>query len=262
VPDRPRTPERAHLLIGGHLGLAYHAPAPQGREHEVTRLVATAGLLAIVVTAGCGGGSSASPQGSSADNASAGQINLQQSDFPAGWQARPNPVTASANVTAERALYACLASPPPEPHTTANVNSPAFVFSAEQASSNVKLTRTAAQSQADYGVLTKPAFADCARQVLSSTLPAALPAGSSVTSSSVSSIPATAPAGDRVAASMVTVELHVQGGQTTVYADLTTIQRGRAIIGVQLIGLGQPFSTSLQQTTISNVESRANQVPA
>jgi hypothetical protein len=226
------------------------------------RLVAATGVLTIVVTAGCGGGSKASAPSSSADPASAVRINLQQSDFPPGWQAHPNPVTAPANANVERTLYACLATPPPESHTTVNVNSPAFVLNAQQASSNVKLTRTTAQSQADYGILAQTAFGDCARQALLGTLPGALPAGSNVTSSSVSSVPATAPVGDRVTASTVTVNVVVQGGRTTVDAEFTTILRGRAVVAVQTIGLGQPFPADLRQTMVADVEGRANQLPA
>jgi hypothetical protein len=226
------------------------------------RLVVRTGLFTIAVTAGCGGGSSGSAQSSSTDAADAARINLQQSDFPAGWQAHPNQVTAPANSNVERTLYACLATPPPESHTTANVNSPAFVLNAQQASSNVKLTHTAAQSQADYGVLAQPTFGECARQVLLSTLPGALPAGSTVTSSSVSSVPATAPTGDQVTATAVTVDVVVQGGRTTVDAEFTRILRGRAVVAVQTIGLGQPFPADLGQTIVSNVENRANQLPA
>jgi hypothetical protein len=226
------------------------------------RLVATTGVFTIAVTAGCGGGSSGSAQSSSTDAASAARINLQQSDFPAGWQAHPNPVTALANANVERTLYSCLATPPPASHTTANANSPAFVLSAQQASSNVKLTHTTAQSQADYGVLARPAFGDCARQVLLSTLPGALPAGSTVTSSAVRNVPATAPAGDQVTATAVTVDVVVQGGRTTVDAEFTRILRGRAVVAMQTIGLGQPFPADLEQTLVSNVEKRANQVRA
>ena len=226
------------------------------------RLVAMTGLLIMAMTAGCGGGSPASSRGSAADVATAARINLQRSDFPADWQARPNPVTAPANARAEQALYACLGAPPPEAHTTANVNSAAFVQSSQQASSNVKLARTAAQSQADYGALAAPAAGDCTRKVLVSTLPGALPFGSTVASSAESSVPATVPPGDQVTASLVTVDLDVRGGRTTVYTELTTIQRGRALIVVQSIGLGEAFPSSLQQAIISNVESRASQVPA
>ena len=162
----------------------------------------------------------------------------------------------------ERALYACLGTPPPESHATANVNSAAFVLSAQQASSNVKLIRTVAQSQADYAVLAKPTFGECARQVLLSTLPGALPAGTTVTSSSVRAVPVTAPAGDQVTATAVTVDLVVQGGRTTVDAEFTTLLRGRAVVAVQTIGLGQPFPADLGRTIVANVERRANQLPA
>jgi hypothetical protein len=226
------------------------------------RLVATTGLLTMAVAAGCGGGSSGSGQSSSADIASAARINLRQSDFPAGWQAHPNPVSAAANANVERTLYGCLATPPPESHTTANVNSPAFVLSAQQASSNVKVTHTTAESQADYRVLAQPTFGECARRVLLSTLPGALPAGSTVTSSSARTVPATAPAGDQVTATAVTVNVVVQGGRTTVDAGFTRILRGRALVAVQTIGLGQPFPADLGRAIVSNVENRANQLPA
>ncbi|HWC38465.1 MAG TPA: hypothetical protein VG476_08040, partial [Acidimicrobiales bacterium] len=67
--------------------------------------MATTGLAALIVAAGCG---STASQGSVVDVASAGRINLRQSDFPAGWQRQANPVTDSGNVQAERALYGCL----------------------------------------------------------------------------------------------------------------------------------------------------------
>jgi hypothetical protein len=226
------------------------------------RLIAATGVFTIAVTAGCGGGSSGSAQSSSTDADSAARIDLQQRDFPAGWQAHPNPVTAPANANIERTLYSCLATPPPQSHTTANVNSPAFVLSAQQASSNVKLTHTTAQSQADYRILAQPAFGDCARQALLGTLPGALPAGSTVTSSSVRSVPATAPAGDQMTATAVSVNVVVQGGRTTVDAEFTRILRGRALVAVQTIGLGQPFPTDLGQSLVSSVENRANQLPA
>jgi hypothetical protein len=225
------------------------------------RLVATTGLLTTVLAAGCGGGSPASPKGTPNDAVTAAQINLQQSDFPAGWRAQPNPVTAPANTQVERALYACLGSPAPESHTTANVNSPAFVQSSQQASSNVKLTQTVAQGQADYATLAAPAAADCARRVLVTTVPSALGAGSSVASSSVSSVPTTAPASDQAVESLVAVDVDVRGGRTTVYTSFTRILRGRALIAVQTVGLGELFPANLQQTIVSNVESRANQVP-
>ena len=224
-------------------------------------LMATTGLLTAVVTAGCGGGSPAAQQGSLANAATAARINLQQSDFPAGWQSRPNPISAPSNVQAERALYACLATPSPEPHTTANVNSPVFAQSSQQASSNVKFTRTTAQSQADYGTLSQPAAGDCARKVLVSTLPGALPFGSTVASSAESSVDVTAPPGGQATAFFVTVDLDVRGGRTTVYADFTTMLRGRALVAVQTIGLGEELPPSLQQTIVSNVERRASQVP-
>jgi hypothetical protein len=226
------------------------------------RLVATTGALTIVVTAGCGGGSTVSPPSSSTDAASAARINLRQSDFPAGWQGHPNPVTAPGNANMERTLYACLTTAPPDSHTTANIDSPAFVLSARQASSNVKLTRTTAQGQADYGVLAQPTFGNCARQSLLSTLPDALPAGSAVTSSSMSGVPATAPPGDRVTAAAVTVNVVVQGGRTTVDAEFTTILRGRAVVAVQTIGLGQPFPADIRRTIVANVENRADQLPS
>ncbi|HWC40327.1 MAG TPA: hypothetical protein VG476_17480, partial [Acidimicrobiales bacterium] len=143
---------------------------------------------------------------------------------------------------------------------TANVNSPDFVQTSQQASSNVKFTHTAAQSQADYATLTQPAAGDCARKVLVSTLPGALPFGSTVASSAESSDPVTAAAGDQAAAFFVTVDLDVRGGRTTVYAEFTTIRRGRALVGVQTIGLGEQFPSDLQQTIVSNVERRASQV--
>jgi hypothetical protein len=231
------------------------------RQPKTRRVVATAGLLALIVAGGCGGGSSAAPQGSGTDVATAARINLRQSDFPAGWQGRSNPVTASGNVQAERALYACLGAPSPASHTTANVNSPVFVQSSQQASSNVKFTRKAAQSQADYGTLAQPAAGDCARRVLVSTLPGALPFGSTVASSAESSVPATAAVGDQAAAFYVTVDLDVRGGRTTVYADFITIRRGRALVAVQMIGLGEESPSSLREAIVSNVESRASQVP-
>jgi hypothetical protein len=95
-----------------------------------------------------------------------------------------------------------------------------------------------------------------------STLPDALPAGSAVTSSSVSGVPATAPPGDRVTAAAVTVNVVVQGGRTTVDAEFTTILRGRAVVAVQTIGLGQPFPADVRQTIVANVDNRANQLPA
>lgn len=223
------------------------------------RVIVTAGTLIFAVAAGCGGGSSVSLPPPPPDTASATQINLQQSDLP-GWQARPNAVTSPANARGEQALYACLGSPPPEVHTTANVNSPAFVGSSGQASSNVKLTHTAAQAQADYVTLTKPGAADCARNVLASTLPEALPAGSTVASSSVSSVPVVAPSGDQASGSGVTVNVNEPSGRMTVYAQFTMILRGRALIAVQTIGVGQPLSASLQRSIVSNVESRASQV--
>jgi hypothetical protein len=219
-------------------------------------------MLTIAVAAGCSGGSTTSSRGVPTDATTAARINLQQSDFPAGWRAQPNPVTAPANTQVERALYACLGSAPPESHTTANVNSPAFVQSSQQASSNVKLTRTAAESQTDYTTLDAPGAGDCARKVLVSTLPGALPFGSTVASSAESSVPATALPGDQAAGSFVTVDLDVQGGRTTVYVSFARILRGRALITVQTIGLGGAFSSSLQQTIVSNVETRANQVPS
>ncbi len=222
------------------------------------RLLATTGVLAIVVAAGCGGGSS---QSSSTQLSSAARINLRQSDFPPGWQARPNPVTATGNMQAERALYACLRKPPPESHTTVNINSPTFVQGSQQASSNVKFTRTAAQSQADFGILATPAAADCDRRVLVSTVPGALGAGSSVVSSTLSNVPTTAPAGDEAVSYLVAVDVAVRGGQTTVYVSFTKIRRGRALIAVQTIGLGETFPASLEQTLISNVATRANQLP-
>jgi hypothetical protein len=171
-------------------------------------------------------------------------------------------VTASGNVQAERALYTCLATLPPEPHTTANVNSPVFAQSSQQASSNVKFTRTVAQSQADYSALAQPVAGDCARKVLVSTLPGALPFGSTVASSAESSVPVTAAPGDQAAGFFVTVDLDVRGGRTTVYAEFTTIRRGRALVAIQTVGLGSQFPSSLQQTIVSDVERRANQVPS
>jgi hypothetical protein len=232
------------------------------RQAEKRRLVATTGLLTMVIAAGCGGGSAATTQHSTTDMATAARINLQRSDFPSGWQSRPNPVTASGNVQAERALYTCLGTLPPESHTTANVNSPAFVQSSQQASSNVKFTRTVAQSQADYSALAQPVAGDCARKVLVSTLPGALPFGSTVASSAESSVPVAAAPGDLAAAFFVTVDLDVRGGRTTVYAEFTTLRRGRALVAIQTIGLGSQFPSRLQQTIISNVENRANQVPS
>jgi hypothetical protein len=196
------------------------------------------------------------------DASSAAQINLQRSDLPAGWEARPNAVTSPSNLRGEQALYACLGSPPPEPHTTANVNSAAFVGTSGQASSNVKFTRTPAQSQADFGTLAKPGAADCARNVLASSLPGVLPAGSSVAAGTVSAVPVSTPSGDRATGSLVTLNVDGPRGHMTVYAEFTTIQRGRALVAVQTIGLGAPFSASLQQSIVSNVESRASQVPA
>jgi hypothetical protein len=268
MSDGAGTSERAQLLTtssaGGVGAFAYHACDMEDggrRKHDMRRLVAATGVLTIVVTSGCGG-SSGSPQGSSADATTGARINLQQLDFPAGWQARPNPVAAPTNTQAERALYACLGSPPPESHTTADVNSPTFVQSSQQASSNVKFTRTAAQSRADYGTLATTAAADCTRKVLLNTVPKALGAGSSVASSSVSIVPTTAPPGDQVAATLVGVDVDVQGGRTTVYASFTTILRGRVLIAVQTIGLGAVFPADLQQTIVSDVERRADRVPA
>jgi hypothetical protein len=215
----------------------------------------------MVVTAGCGGGSPASSKGAPSDTATARQINLQQPDFPTDWQSRPNPVGAPANAQVERALYACLGTALPESHTTANVNSPAFVQGSQQASSNVKFARTAAQSQVDYATLAAPAAGDCTRKVLVTTLPSALPFGSTVASSAESSVPTTAPPGDQAAGSLVTVDLDVQGGRTTVYASFTMILRGRALIAVQTISLGEAFSSSLQRSIVAGVERRADRVP-
>lgn len=233
------------------------------------RVIVTTGMLVFVVAAGCGGGSSGSSgsaigatPGATPDASSAAQINLQQSDVPAGWEARPNAVTSTANARGEAALYACLGTPPPEAHTTANANSPAFVGTASQASSNVKFTHTLAQSEADYATLTKPGAADCARNVLTSSLPGVLPAGSSVAAGTVNGVPVSAPSGDQATGTLVTVNVNSPGGHMTVYAEFTTIQRGRALVAVQTIGLGTPFSVSLQQSIVSNVENRASQVPA
>jgi hypothetical protein len=196
------------------------------------------------------------------DGSSAARINLQQRDLPAGWQAQPNAVTSPANARGKQALYACLGSPPPEAHTTADVNSPAFVGTSGQASSNVKFSHTPAESQADYGTLTKPGAAECARSVLASSLPSVLPAGSTAAAGTVSTVPVSAPPGDQALRSLVTVNVDGPSGHMTVYAEFTTIQRGRALVAVQTIGLGAPFSASLQQSIVSNVENRASQVPA
>jgi hypothetical protein len=228
------------------------------RQPETRRLMRTTGLLAVIVAAGCGAGS----QGSVVDVGTAARINLRQSDFPAGWERQANPVTASANVQAERAMYGCLGTPSPTSHTTANINSPVFVQTSQQASSNVTFTHTGAQSQADYAALAQPAAGDCTRKVLLSTLPRALPFGSTVASSAESSDPVTAASGEQAAAFFVTVDLDVRGGRTTVYAEFTTIRRGRALVAIQTISLGEQFPSDLQQTIVSNVESRASQVPA
>ena len=274
MSDGAGTTERAHLLTatrwrapsyGCAISVAYHScdmEAAGRKPLEVRRLVAATGLLTIVVTAACGSGSSGSPQGAATDAATAARINLQRTDFPADWQSRTNPVTAPANTRVERSLVACLGTPPPETHTTANVNSPAFVQTSQQASSNVKLSRTAAQSQADYAALAGSAGGDCTRKVLLSTLPGALPFGSTVASSAESSAPATAPPGDQASTTFVTVDLDVQGGRMKFYAEFTTVLRGRALVAVQTVGLGEPFSPSLRQTIVSNIENRATQVAA
>jgi hypothetical protein len=131
------------------------------------------------------------------------------------------------------------------------------VGTSAQAGSNVKFTHTEAQSQADYGTLTKPGAADCARSVLASSLPSVLPAGSTVAAGTVSGVPVSTPSGGQATGSLVTVNVDGPGGQMTVYAEFATIQRGRALVAVQTISLGAPFSASLQQSIVSNVENRA-----
>lgn len=242
-------------------------------------MVLLVGVVVGGVGAACGGGSSSSSSSTTtttsttstsqaaataaADRALAQQINLQQSDFPAGWQSQPPSQSGSGNA-GTRQLLSCIGVSPSLATTTTSVDSPDFSQSQSavqlSASSNVGFAVTTAQATGAFQALSSPKASSCVQNLLASALKKQNVPG--LSPFQITSAPVAVPSGDQGLSFTGTATATVQGQSLPLQFQTILVLRGRAEITLLTGGVGTTFPPSLQQSLLSAMTTRANQVPA
>ncbi len=209
------------------------------------------------------GGSS---QNSAADRALAAAANLRLSDFPTGWTSAPQS-SSSADTTLLAQLQGCL-------HANLILfqqNSPRLAQSPEfsdpngdSVDSNVAYLSSASDAQGEMHVIQQSNFSSCLSSAANSLLQSlihnpssgsTLPQGASIGHVAVSAI--SFPSyGDRSAAFRTAVPITYNGQSLTEYLDIVAFIKGRAIVGMNFTGGGNPIGSSTEQRLTSVVLGR------
>jgi hypothetical protein len=191
-----------------------------------------------------------------ADTAKAHQINLQLSDFPAGWTSTPAD-PQSAQDPAGDATAKCLGAPPPSQADTVDVDSDDF-HNGEVAdvSSNVGFARTADLARQELAAY-KNLDTSCLTQSIQESV-AADAGGSAV--SGISVTPTSAPSGgDGGFGYHVSATISAQGRQVPLSVDFLMIFVGRAGIELTSVSIGsQTVPDQLQRSLLAKMVARAS----
>lgn len=233
------------------------------------------GVVLAVAGAACGSSSSNSSSTTSttsstqagataaSDKALAQQINLQAGDFPTGWQSQPPSSSGSGN-QGTRQLLACIGASPSLATTTTSVDSPDFSQSLSpgelNASSNVGFAPTSAQASAGFHALSSPKATSCVQSLLASALKKQNIPGLGAFTVTSAQVPV--PSGDQAVSFTGTSSATVQGQTLPLQFQTTLVLRGRAEMTMLTGGVASTFPASLQQSLLSAMTTRANQVPA
>ena len=148
--------------------------------------------------------------------------------------------------------------------TTTSVDSAEFSQSQSpaelSANSNVGFAATVAQAAGSFRALSSPKATSCVQSLLASALKAQNIPG--LGPFRVSSAPVAVPSGDQGLAFTGTSSANIQGQSLPIQFQTALVVRGRAEITLLTGGVGSTFPVSLQQSLLSAMTSRANQVPA
>ena len=223
------------------------------------RLLAAGILLAASGLAACGGASDKPKATASveADRAAAQNINLKPADFPSGWTSAPHPQTTD-ETSANRQFAECVGIPDPASRYTADERSPNFAQGqAASASSQVRMTKTEADTGADLAALQTAKGPECFKQTIEKLLPGRLPPGTTVANVSARQLEFPL-LKDGTAAYRVDFTIAAAGGiNVPVYVDSIVFQSGRAEVVLNTTSTGSPFDSKLEEDLARKMADRS-----
>jgi len=211
------------------------------------KLTVAALLAAALAGAALAGGPRV--QHTPADTAKAKGALLRRADFPAGWMTQPPSISGRP--------APCKSFSPNESDLveTGAAVSPAFTapdgFS--QVYAVVAIFKTAAQAQADWSRVVRPAMFPCFVALVTKLAPAG--SAVSVVSQGAVTVAKQAP---RTAAYSLVVGVTPKGAQAAVklYLDVVLLGRGRVEAAAIMVGVGQPYPGDFEATLVSVLAGR------
>lgn len=186
-------------------------------------------------------------------------IVLQATDVPAGWKGTPHQPDPAASAN-DAALMQCAGARNTDPDKVAEANSDDFSRSDAFILSSASSYRSQSDLDADIATLHSPKLAPCYVQLAQKTLAAALPAGVSVGSMSITITPGSAggPA-NVVATGTGTFKVQANGQQIPGYLSVAFITGPLIEAQVVTNSVGTQVPASVVRSLVAAVATRAAQ---
>jgi len=211
----------------------------------------------IALLGACGGGGTSNSQkaDTTADKAAAVRINLRQSDFPSGWNARPyNPTPQQATSVVQ--LAQCLGMAGVTSQATADVHSPDFdMGQTTMAASNVRFARSDADASTELAAYQSAKGPDCFKQAFEPVVQARLPSGMTTSDLAVHQLDFPT-LRDGTAAYQASFTLPLGGNNVPVYSDYIVFKAGRGVVNMFTTNVGSPFDPKLEKDLAMKMVSR------
>lgn len=230
---------------------------------------------AVALLAGCSSSTSKTPPASSGSSTvlpssstastSAGpaplaelsKIVLQPADLPADWKGTPYQADPS-NAADQAAMVSCVGARNTDPDKVAEAHSQDYALGNASISSSASSYRGQSDLDVDTAILHSPKVSTCFEQLLSKQLASSLPAGAKIASESLKITPGSAGAPANVVATGTgTITVTVSGQQVPVYLTIAFITGPLIEAEVDTENVGTPVPTSLVQSLITTVATRA-----
>ena len=186
-----------------------------------------------------------------AEQARAQSVNLASADLP-GWQASPNPKTATDQAMSAR-LAQCTGAPNPSNIDVVDVNSPDFDKGETEVSSNVTIVRTPADDLATLQAVRSSRLTTCLQQIAVPYLQSKLPSGAKVVNLNInrltlSSLPS------KSFAYRLAVTISIPGqGNVLIVSDTVGFVDGVTAIGLDITQTAGTPDATLEDQLISTL---------
>jgi hypothetical protein len=242
----------------------------------------TLALAAILVVGACGGGSSdkkaakssaatsaptttttvapttTTTLGAAAATARAKQVNLQLTDFPAGWKASPPTQDDPGDELFTQQAAACLKIPDPKLNEISDTASDDFADAENAtASSSVTFVKDPAVAKNELTAVRGPSGIPCLKSGVDALLTKVAQAQSfKVEGTTLEAAPPPA-VGDDSAAITFTATISASGQTVTVYGDIILFLKGNEAISLTYFDVAKRFDPILGQSLTQKVVSRA-----